>query len=79
VNENNVVPFAIASRGGMARRGAPDKGSRRFGKLMKIECPECRAVLWLDAARPPIGPEVFCGGCETALPLVALARESRGR
>jgi hypothetical protein len=73
VNENNVARFDPESRGGMARRGAPDKRGELPGQTVEVECPECDAVLCLDAAVLALNPEVLCAGCDATVP-VALSR-----
>ena len=68
MSESNVVPFRIPTRGGMARRGSPDK--RGFSDdTVEVECPECDAVLCLDAALLTLNPEVLCAGCDATVPL----------
>jgi hypothetical protein len=58
----------------MARRGAPDKQrSETIRETVEVECPECDAVLCLDAAVLALNPEVLCAGCDATIPL-ALAR-----
>lgn len=73
MNENNVARFDPESRGGMARRGAPDKRGERPEQTVEVECPECDAVLCLDAAVLALNPEVLCAGCDATVPL-ALSR-----
>jgi hypothetical protein len=68
VNGSNVVPFRIPARGGMARRGSPDKRGVADGTV-EVECPECDAVLCLDAALLSLNPEVLCAGCDATVPL----------
>ena len=68
MNESNVVPFKIPARGGMARRGSPDKRGLPDGTV-EVECPECDAVLCLDAALLSLNPEVLCAGCDATVPL----------
>jgi hypothetical protein len=59
---SNVLPFDLARRGGMARRGAPDK-------LEVFRCPTCAGELRLDADGLEGFSEVLCGRCETEIPL----------
>jgi hypothetical protein len=74
VSKNNVARFHPEVRGGMARRGAPDKQrSEAIRETVEVECPECDAVLCLDAAVLALNPEVLCAGCDATIPL-ALAR-----
>jgi hypothetical protein len=74
VTKNNVARFHPEARGGMARRGAPDKQrSETIRETVEVECPECDAVLCLDAAVLALNPEVLCAGCDATIPL-ALAR-----
>jgi len=67
VNENNVVPFDPAARGGMARRGSPDKTGGVRGETVEVECPECDAVLSLDRALLALNPEILCAGCDATI------------
>ena len=74
MTKNNVARFDPEARGGMARRGAPDKErSDRLHETLEVACPECDAVLCLDAAVLALNPEVLCAGCDATIPL-ALAR-----
>ena len=73
MNEDNVAPFDLESRDGMARRGAPDKRAGFAPETVSVDCPECDAVLCLDAAVLALSPEVLCAGCDATVPL-ALAR-----
>jgi hypothetical protein len=57
----------------MARRGAPDKRGGLGPETISVECPECDAVLCLDAAVLALNPEVLCAGCDATVPL-ALSR-----
>lgn len=68
MNESNVVPFRIPARGAMERRGSPDKRGFSDGTV-EVECPECEAVLYLDAALLTLNPEVLCAGCDATVPL----------
>ncbi len=72
MNEANVVPFEIPVRGGMARRGSPDKRGSVAPEpddTVEVECPECDAVLSLDAALVSLNPEVLCAGCDATVAL----------
>jgi hypothetical protein len=73
VRDDNVVRFDLEARGGMARRGAPDKRGALAPETVSVECPECDAVLCLDAAVLALNPEVLCAGCDATVPL-ALSR-----
>ena len=73
MNEDNVARFDSVSHGGMARRGAPDKHGGLPEETVEVACPECDAVLCLDAALLLLKPEVLCAGCDATIPL-ALAR-----
>jgi hypothetical protein len=68
VNADNVVPFELPARGAMARRGSPDKRGLP-DDTVEVECPECDAVLRLDAAILSLNPEVLCAGCDATVPL----------
>jgi hypothetical protein len=72
VSDNNVTRFDLPA-GGLARRGAFDKGAGLAARTFEVECPNCDAVLCLDAALLALNPEVLCAGCEATIPL-ALAR-----
>lgn len=73
MRDDNVVRFDLEARGGMARRGAPDKRGALAPETVSVECPECDAVLCLDAAVLALNPEVLCAGCDATVPL-ALSR-----
>ena len=68
MNAANVVPFEIPAGGAMARRGSPDKRGLP-DVTVEVECPECDAVLCLDAALLYRKPEVLCAGCDATVPL----------
>ena len=72
MNDANVVPFEIPACGGMARRGSPDKRGSVVAEpddTVEVECPECDAVLSLDAALVSLNPEVLCAGCDATVAL----------
>jgi hypothetical protein len=73
VKEENVTRFDLPTGGAMARRGAPDKHGDLPAETVEVACPECEAVLCLDAALVALNPEVLCAGCDATIPL-ALAR-----
>lgn len=73
MNDDNVARFDLETRSGMARRGAPDKRGAPVPETVSVECPECDAVLCLDAAVLALNPEVLCAGCDATVPL-ALSR-----
>ena len=56
----NVLPFDLARRGGMARRGSPDK-------LEIFRCPTCAGELRLDVDAIEGSAEVLCTRCETEI------------
>ena len=72
MNEDNVTRIDFLAQGAMARRGAPDKGGFP-PETVEVECPECDAVLCLDAAVLALKPEVLCAGCDATIP-IAIAR-----
>ena len=74
MNEDNVALFDLESHGGMARRGAPDKRADFHPETVEVECPECDAVLCLDAAVLALNPEVLCAGCDATVPLALSSR-----
>ena len=73
MSDDNVARFDLEARGGMARRGAPDKRGSFEPETVSVECPECDAVLCLDVAVLALNPEVLCAGCDATVPL-ALSR-----
>ncbi|HEU5251302.1 MAG TPA: hypothetical protein VFW15_15045 [Thermoanaerobaculia bacterium] len=75
MSDDNVARFDLVARGGMARRGAPDKrGGSLPAETVEVECPECDAVLCLEAAVLALNPEVLCAGCDATIPLAAASR-----
>lgn len=76
MNDENVVPFDPATRGGMARRGAPDKNGSAVGAAVVLRCPSCAAELRLEANWLEGHAEVLCGRCDIEIPLVGLRQES---
>lgn len=68
--KDNVAPFDLP-RIGLARRGAPDKTADYSRETVEVECPQCDAVLCLDASLLALNPEVLCAGCEATLALRA--------
>ena len=68
MNEENVLLFDPESRGGMARRGAPDKGGPP-SEWIVLRCPSCGSDLRLDADWTEGHEEVLCARCETEIPL----------
>lgn len=76
MNDDNVVPFDPLARGGMARRGAPDKNGSSSAEAIALQCPSCASELRLEAQWLDGHAEVLCGRCETEIPLVFLLRES---
>jgi hypothetical protein len=75
-NDDNVVPFDPMRRGGMARRGAPDKTEIPASPAVVLACPSCASELrleeeWLDGQA-----ELLCGRCDTEISLVSVRRRS---
>ena len=70
--KDNVAPFDLP-RIGLARRGAPDKTADASRDTVEVECPQCDAVLCLDARLLALNPEVLCAGCEATIPLALRA------
>jgi hypothetical protein len=70
--KDHVAPFDLP-RIGLARRGAPDKSTasrvETVIETFEVECPQCDAVLCLDAGLLALNPEVLCAGCESTIPL----------
>src|SRR5262249_28232769 len=50
VNEENVLLFDPESRGGMARRGAPDKSGPPATEWVVLRCPTCGSDLRVEAS-----------------------------
>lgn len=73
--KDNVAPFDLP-RIGLARRGAPDKTAEPSRETVEVECPQCNAVLCLDARLLALNPEVLCAGCDATIPLALRASGS---
>jgi hypothetical protein len=71
------VPFDPARRGGLARRGAPDKAGDLSDRFLVMECPACASELRLEASRLDDRDEVLCGRCDREMTLVSF-RQERG-
>ena len=76
MRHENVIPFDPVRRGGMARRGAPDKTELSSPAAVVLACPSCASELrleeqWLDGQT-----DLLCGRCETEIPLVSVRRRS---
>lgn len=67
----NVVLFVSPNRGGMARRGAPDKNGPAPSDGILLRCPSCGANLRLEPEWTEGHAEVLCGRCETEIQLPA--------
>lgn len=74
MRHDNVVPFDPARRGGLARRGAPDKTGELAGSLV-MECPACASELRIEASWLDGRDEVLCGKCDHEIPLVSVCQE----
>jgi predicted Zn finger-like uncharacterized protein len=66
---NNVLPFDLARRGGMARRGSPDKLEVFRSRAIALQCPTCAGELRVDADGIDGSAEVLCARCETEISL----------
>jgi hypothetical protein len=77
VRHDNVVPFDLARRGGLARRGAPDKTGDPAARSLVMECPDCASEFLLDAAWLEGLNEMLCARCGGEIPLVS-SRQERG-
>ena len=77
MRHDNVVPFDPARRGGLARRGSPDKAGEPGDRSVTLECPACASALPVDAEWLEGLDEVLCGKCESPVPLVSF-RQERG-
>ena len=78
MSQPNVVPFDPARRGGLARRGAPDKNGSAGDESVWMECPGCAneirlAARWLEGL-----DEVLCGRCDGDVALVPLRERGAG-
>lgn len=71
MRHDNVVPFDPARRGGLARRGAPDK----TGDSLVMECPSCASELRLEASWLEGRDEVLCGKCDREIALAPFEQE----
>ena len=72
MSQPNVVPFDPARRGGLARRGAPDKNGTSAEEYVRMECPGCASELRLAARWLEGLDEVLCGRCDAQITLVPL-------
>lgn len=70
MKHDNVVPFDPVHRGGMARRGAPDKSAPPPAEAIVMDCPTCSCELRLEPEWLEGLTEVLCGRCETEIGLV---------
>lgn len=70
VSHGNVVPFDLGARGSLARRGSPDKIVVADRETVVIECPNCSAVLCLDAVLLGLKRKVSCTCCERVIPVI---------
>jgi hypothetical protein len=80
VRHDNVVPFDPARRGGLARRGAPDKSGELVDQSLVMECPACASELRLEASWIEGRDEVLCGKCDSdsERPAARANRRERG-
>ena len=75
MRHDNVVPFDPVRRGGLARRGAPDKAGAASARSIVMECPACASELRLEASWLEGVDEVLCGRCDSEVALLPLQRE----
>ena len=68
MSQSNVVPFDPSRRGGLARRGAPDKNGDSADAFVWMECPGCARELRVAAGLDSVD-EVLCGRCDAAVAL----------
>lgn len=78
MNEENVVLFDSEKRGGMARRGAPDKSGSSASDAITLRCPSCGSDFHLEVDWVAGHSDILCGRCETEIPLPP-ARQGLGR
>ena len=76
MNEGKVVLFDRPNRGGMARRGAPDKSGPSCDDVVLLRCPSCGSELRLEADWMEEQADVLCARCETEIPLPFFRRET---
>lgn len=76
MRHENVIPFDPMRRGGMARRGAPDKSELPAPAAVVLACPSCASELRLDEEWLDEQTDLLCGRCETEVPLVFVRRRS---
>jgi hypothetical protein len=67
VIHDNVVPFDPRARGGMARRGAPDKIGIFPVEAVPLQCPSCSCELLLAAESMDGQAELLCARCDTGI------------
>ena len=79
MSAKNVVLFDPLERGGMARRGAPDKNGLSPVDVIELQCPSCHSELRLDPDWIAGEAVVLCGRCETEIPLRSARRASGKR
>jgi hypothetical protein len=75
-DDSNVLPFDPVGRGGMARRGAPDKNGTVSAETLVLECPLCASELRLDSEWTDGVAEILCGRCDVEIPLAPERQES---
>lgn len=75
---DNVVPFDPQARGGMARRGAPDKIGAFPVEDAPLQCPSCDCELLLAAESMDGQAELLCARCETGIRLGACRETGAG-
>lgn len=78
MKHTNVVPFDLARRGGLARRGAPDKNGSPADEFVTLECPGCASELRVAASWLQGLDEVLCGRCDAEIVLVPVAEATSG-
>lgn len=75
MSHSNVVPFDPARRGGLDRRGSPDKTGDACGELVAMDCPSCGCALRVSAGWLEDLDAVLCGRCDAEIALVPACRE----
>ena len=79
MRHDNVVPFDLARRGGLARRGAPDKTGEPAGVSLVMECPACASESLLDASWVEGLDVVLCAKCGSDFERPAARADRRER
>ena len=69
MRDDNVLVFDPLVRGGMARRGAPDKNGGGRENTLVLECPSCFSPLRQATEGADEQTPILCGRCGTEVSL----------